>query len=150
MVRPDARARGNTGLSGFHFRLTYPQRHPTCLVLVTALSFSHAWLLVAHSAAPIAMACSSLSAFCLLQGSPAVWYSSVSLGSNILRKLTLLLWPPVARITPLLARTFTVRPSTVAVTPRAFPDEGRSLTMRVILCRNRNSTPLALALFSSG
>src|ERR1700677_1890756 len=92
-----------------------------------------AWFEVAHMVAPIERARIFLSPVCLLQGSPVTWYSSVRRGSNLLRNSTLLVWPPVARTTPFLARIFTSLPSFCAVIPRTLPDEEVSLMIRVIL-----------------
>ena len=110
---------------------------------------SQVWLAVPQSAAPTAIAASSPSPLCRDHGSPATWYSSVSRGSKVRRRVTLLVLPPVATRTPLRALTFTVRPSRVAVTPSTRPAAGLSRTMLVILWRRRTCAPLARALFSS-
>src|SRR5262245_42845702 len=66
---------------------------------------SSVWFAVPQSDAPIVMAASSPLASCEEYGSPATWYSSVNRPSNILRKFTLLLLPPVATITARFALT---------------------------------------------
>src|SRR5215475_9834517 len=57
----------------------------------------------------------------------ACWYSSVSRGSNVRRKFTLPVWPPVAMMTPLRASMLTAVPSSRhnaenLAGPTSFPD----------------------------
>jgi hypothetical protein len=87
----------------------------------------------------MAMANISPSAFCLVQGSPATWYSSVRRGSNILRNSTLPECPPVATMTPRRAWILTFLPPKLAVIPCTLPEVGLSRLMLVIFVAQEES-----------
>ena len=78
---------------------------------------------------------------------PACWYSSVSRGSNIRRKLTLPVWPPVAITMPFLASMAMSRPSAFATMPRTRPLPSRTISR--ISCLSRICAPFRRALSAS-
>ena len=85
------------------------------------------WLAVPHREAPTAIEASSPLASWGEYGSPARISSSVARGSNMRRKLTLPVLPPVAMITALLALIVTVSASMATFSSARKPFNGASL-----------------------
>ena len=76
-------------------------------------------------------------------------YSSVRRGSNMRRKLTLPVEPPVPMMTALRARIFNLAPLWSTAMPSTGPEFGVCRWIEVIRCSSRISTPAFLAATSS-
>jgi len=118
---------------------------------VTLAPNSPVWLKKPHKEAPTAIAANSPLASWSDHGAPArPQYSSVRRGSNMRRKLTLPVEPPVPMMTALRARMFSSVPLWSTAMPSTVPAFGASRRMRVILCSSRISTPARRAATSRG